>query len=149
MFWYYLCCQKKSERRKSFLDFRRSFWRSDFWRSDLSTLWSSFKILSTFWPFDVLIFDVPIPSPSRTPQKKFYSKGLLFIVFLNFAYPLWASHVPLGVRVPQVENRCTNALKMYSKSQITFIKVYIIMITIDMWEGIYTHIFLKRFCFSV
>ena len=24
------------------------------------------------------------------------------------AYPLWASHVPLGVRVPQVENRCSS-----------------------------------------
>ncbi len=27
-------------------------------------------------------------------------------IFLNFAYPLCPSHVPLGVHVPQVENRC-------------------------------------------
>ncbi len=64
-FWYYLWRQKRSERRKSnFSDFRRSFQRSDFRRSDLLTFDVMIKLmrLSTFWPFDVLIFDVPTPS---------------------------------------------------------------------------------------
>ncbi len=61
-FWYYLWRQKRSEGRKLFLmifDFWRSFWCSDFRRSDLWTFWSSLKKLSTVWPYDVLIFDVP------------------------------------------------------------------------------------------
>jgi hypothetical protein len=74
-FWYLIWRQKRSEPQKSnFSDFRRSFWRSDFWHSDLLT----FKVLiipkklSTFWPFDVLIFDVPIPSPKRRPKSYKY-----------------------------------------------------------------------------
>ncbi len=50
-------------------------------------------------------------TPLRTPKsemyalcvpsnQKFYPKGLLLSVFLNFAYPLTPPHVPLGVRVP-------------------------------------------------
>ena len=45
--------------------------------------------------------------PRVPPNQKFYPNKLVFSGFKNLAYPLWASHVPLGVRVPQVENRCS------------------------------------------
>ncbi len=42
--------------------------------------------------------------------------NFIWVFFLNFVYPcglltypLWPLHVPLGVRVPQVENRCDRA----------------------------------------
>jgi hypothetical protein len=45
--------------------------------------------------------------PFAYPQIKNYTqKGFFWVFFLNFAYPLWSSHVPLGVREPQVKNRC-------------------------------------------
>jgi hypothetical protein len=41
------------------------------------------------------------------PQyQKFYPNKLVLSGFFNLVYPLRFSHVPLGVRVPQVENRC-------------------------------------------
>jgi hypothetical protein len=59
---------------------------------------------------------IRIVSPLHTPKSKlypfayppnqnFYPNELVLSGFQNLAYPLWASHVPLGVRVPQVENR--------------------------------------------
>jgi len=50
------------------------------------------------------------------PNKKFNPKGLLLSVFLTFAYPLWPSRVPLGVRVPQVENRWTRLYQIIFKN---------------------------------
>ena len=41
------------------------------------------------------------------PNEKLYQKWLLLSYFFNFAYPLCPFHVPLGVLVPQVENRCS------------------------------------------
>jgi hypothetical protein len=88
--WYYLWRQKRSERWKSNLcDFQRSFQRSNFWRSDqtfnvliLLTLdvLIILKKLSTFWPFDVVIFNVPTPSPFEYCRRKLsVTEGRIFI----------------------------------------------------------------------
>jgi hypothetical protein len=70
---------------------------------------------STFWyPRTPKIKIVPLCVPPNQncmpfayPQiQNSTRKGLFWAGFFNFAYPLLPSHVPLGVRVPQVENRC-------------------------------------------
>jgi hypothetical protein len=60
-------------------------------------------VLNLLLPAYPQIKIVPLCGP---PNQKFYPKGLLFSIFFNFAYTLCPSHVPLGVRVPQVENCC-------------------------------------------
>ncbi len=72
MFWYYLWHQKRSERQKSVLTFDVLFAVLIF-----DVLINLFifdiliiqKILSTFWPFDVLIFDILSPSLKNHPFK--------------------------------------------------------------------------------
>ncbi len=70
-----------------------------------STFWYARTPKSEFHPSAYP--QIRIVSSSRTPKSKLLPKRASFEqFFLNFAYPLLASHVPLGVRVPQVENRC-------------------------------------------
>jgi hypothetical protein len=78
---------------------------------------------STAGVLNLLVLAYPqirIVSPLHTPKSKlypfayppnqnFYPNELVLSGFQNLAYPLWASHVPLGVRIPQVENRCSKA----------------------------------------
>ncbi len=80
-------------------------------RQGFSTFWYPGTPKSKLYPSAYP--QIRIICPSCTPQnQKFYPKGLLLSVFLNFAYPLWPSHVSLGVRVPQVENRCFKVLRV-------------------------------------
>jgi len=62
---------------------------SERWKSDLSTFWSSLKKLSTFWPFDVLIFDVPTPSQINVTLCHVLVNAsiqflLVFLIFYSF-----------------------------------------------------------------
>ncbi len=79
----------------------------------------SFKagVLNLLVPAYPQISFIPLSTPKSElyalrvpPNQMFYPKGLLLSIFLNFAYPLCPSRVPLGVRVPQVENRCFRAI---------------------------------------
>ncbi len=75
-------------------------------------LWSSPGVLNLLILTYPQIKIVPLCVPPKSelyalripPNQKFYPKGLLLSIFLNFAYPLCPSHVPLGVLIPQVEN---------------------------------------------
>jgi hypothetical protein len=61
------------------------------------------------------------------PNKKFYTNKLHLGGFFKFvypcgllAYPLWPLYVPLGVRVPQVENRWPRVIQGISDEINTF-----------------------------
>ena len=67
---------------------------------------------------------VPLCVP---PNKKFYTNKLHLGGFFKFvypcgllAYPLWPLYVPLGVRVPQVENRWPRVIQGISNEINTF-----------------------------
>jgi hypothetical protein len=58
------------------------------------------------------------------PKSKILPKmGIFWAFFIYFAYPLWPSHVPLEVRVAQVENRWSKYLIFNLKSGYSFISV--------------------------
>ncbi len=73
---------------------------------------------------------VPVCVPLN---QKFYPKGLLFGCFFYFAYTLWASHVPLGVRVPQVENCCFRWLTYWLMSLI--IQKLLLAVQVRLWTS--------------
>ncbi len=91
---------KKVQNVKSltFCDFWRSFRRSDFWCSEKTSdilIFLTFdvliilKLLLTFWPFDVLIFDVPTPSRIFPFHFESGKSHLAIIAFRRFGVTTW------------------------------------------------------------
>ncbi len=80
----------------------------------------------------------PLPVP---PTKKFYPNKLHLRGFFNFAYPcgllmypLWPLHIPLGVCVLQVENRCSNLPNKYQYLYVVFSLILLLWYEEWVWD---------------
>ncbi len=90
------------------------YWDDCLLEQGFSTFWYSRTPKSELYPSTYPQIRLMSPSQKLYPNKLHLS-GFAY-PFGLLMYPLWPAHVPLGVRIPQVENRCSRALTQLKKA---------------------------------